>query len=119
MATDLRAYDLGHGILLSGVELQSEALYLQQYFGDNGLTADVCPATEEFCQILLQGVSRETYEWLRAGIAEPFWLPEVEKRIADTKALIEQTRAIAKASRELNRQLTQRLDRYWRKRDSD
>ena len=119
MATDLRAHDLGHGILLSGVASPTEALYLQQYFGDNGLTADVSSASEEHCQIFLQGVSLETYEWLRTGVSAPFSLPEVERRIADTKARIEQTRAAVKASRELNRQVREGLDRFRQQRDGD
>ena len=105
--------------MLSDVESQSEALYFRQYFGDNGLRADVSAAHDERCQIFLQGVSLETYEWLRTGVAEPFTLPDVERRIAETKARIEQTRAAVKTSRELNRRMREGLDRHRPKREID
>jgi hypothetical protein len=111
MATDLRAFDLGYGILLNGIESQADARDLQQFFDDNGLTSAVGSAGDEGCQLLLRGVSRETYDWLRSG-ASSFRLPEIEKRIADSKAMIAQARAIVDASKELNRRWREGLDEY-------
>lgn len=112
MASDLRAYDLGYGILLNGIESQADALHLQQYFDDNGLASAVGPDGEEGCQILLRGVSRETYDWLREGAFSSFCLPEVEKRIADSKAMVAQARALVDASKQLNRRSREGLDDY-------
>lgn len=112
MATDLRAYDLGFGVLLNGIRSQADALHLQQYFDENGLASAIGSAGEEGCQILLRGVSRETYDWLRTGDSLSFRLPEIEKRIADSKALVARTRAIVDASKQLNRRLRERLDEF-------
>ena len=111
MATDLRAFDLGYGILLNGIESQADARDLQQFFDDNGLTSAVGSVGHEGCQLLLRGVSRETYDWLRSG-ASSFRLPEIEKRIADSKAMIAQARAIVDASKQLNRRWREGLDEF-------
>lgn len=111
MATDLRAFDLGYGILLNGIESQADALHLQQFFDDNGLASAIDSAGEEGCQLLLRGVSRETYDWLRSGACS-FRLPEVEKRIADSQAMIAQARAIVDASKQLNRRSREGLDEF-------
>ena len=111
MASDLRAFDLGYGILLNGIESQADALHLQQFFDDNGLDSAFGSAGDEGCQLLLRGVSRETYDWLRSG-ASPFRLPEIEKRIAVSKAMVAQARAMVDASKELNRRWREGLDEF-------
>lgn len=111
MASDLRAFDLGFGILLNGIESQADALHLQQFFDDNGLASAVGSTGEEGCRLLLRGVSRETYDWLRSGVSS-FRLPEVEKRIADSKAMVAQARAMVDASKQLNRRSRDALDEY-------
>jgi hypothetical protein len=111
MATDLRAFDLGYGILLNGIESQADALDLRQFFDDNGLASAIGSAGEEGCQLLLRGVSRETYDWLRSG-ATSFRLPEIEKRIADSKAKIAQAWAMVDASKRLTRRWREELDEF-------
>jgi hypothetical protein len=117
MATDLRAYDLGHGILLDGVPSQTDAAHLQRFFDENGLVAALASDGQEGCQILLRGISRETYDWLRTGSTSPFRLPEIEKRIADSKAMIAHSRAIVDASKQLNRRTREGLDAYRKKKN--
>ncbi len=62
----LKAEDISHGILLSGVESESAALRLRRYFAENELVFSLSQVEDGY-QFLLHRVSRHALEWLANG----------------------------------------------------
>lgn len=67
MPTQLKADDLGYGMLLSGIESHADANRLQIYFFDNGFGARIESQSDGKYQILIEGISRNSFNWLIAG----------------------------------------------------